>query len=711
MKKQNKIKIIISGIILAITLQTSLVSFALAVTAPQPGAIPNLTSAEILAADVDFAACQTFSTRVNDFYKAAGRNFYAKLYPKAGMFSLGDNVPAGLQGFLCNVTEGETYVKSSITTESRAEEIKIRANAKVGGIGLDAATITGQSQLNDTGAAAAKGVMNVFGWVISAIIDVFVGAVAALAKLAGEILSVVVTNITHFSKPQLVDVGWTIVRDFLNLFFILALIVIAIGTILRIEAYNYKKLLVQLILMALLVNFSKAIAYGLIDFFDVLIQLVAGPNPSFFDWTVFMNAQAPEWSLTAPATAGGGWASNIINSLLALVLVTVIAVAFIAISLMLVIRIVGLWFLVIISPVAYALNILPQTKKFASQWWSKFFQYLIWAPVAIFFLRLGNRMVQAKVDLGSVSGNVMFDNVLIGAFIWSAIIVSKNAGMIGAGAIISVAEKSAAKYGKMGPKFVGSYFARGTAARNAGSIAGALAGGQYTRLGRGLQAAGTATGDRIGKATAYAQALPKAVGANLKRYDDARTNEIKKKASDLQVGGKYMFNKLRPSNEEETKNIKARHVETVFKTANKKELAGEVGNMAAYGGREVADAMVLNLKKGMLDKVGKEMGEKEFAEVKETIVKNYFVNRGVREHEFLANKDQYMEGYNKAEPVKVGSTEKVNVDMNSIKQEIKKQEDAKEKANKAQEPERRRAGFNQPPPPNQTNGTNTNTTT
>ncbi|MCH8287370.1 hypothetical protein IIB79_12740, partial [candidate division KSB1 bacterium] len=49
------------------------------------------------------------------------------------------------------------------------------------------------------------------------------------------------------------------------------LLAIAIGTILRLESYNFKKLLPKVVIMAVLVNFSLVITGLIIDFSQVIL--------------------------------------------------------------------------------------------------------------------------------------------------------------------------------------------------------------------------------------------------------------------------------------------------------------------------------------------------------------------------------------------------------------------------------------------------------
>ncbi len=55
-----------------------------------------------------------------------------------------------------------------------------------------------------------------------------------------------------------------------NIFFILALIIIAMATLFRIDSYKYRDLLVQLIIAALLINFSLVIAQAVLGLADTV---------------------------------------------------------------------------------------------------------------------------------------------------------------------------------------------------------------------------------------------------------------------------------------------------------------------------------------------------------------------------------------------------------------------------------------------------------
>ncbi len=74
----------------------------------------------------------------------------------------------------------------------------------------------------------------------------------------------------HWFQIDAVIKGWTLVRDFSNIWFILVILFISITTILRIESYGVKKLLPNVILMAFLINFSLPITTFVIDMANVI---------------------------------------------------------------------------------------------------------------------------------------------------------------------------------------------------------------------------------------------------------------------------------------------------------------------------------------------------------------------------------------------------------------------------------------------------------
>ncbi|NCC70009.1 hypothetical protein EOM09_00290 [bacterium] len=64
---------------------------------------------------------------------------------------------------------------------------------------------------------------------------------------------------------------WSMLRDICNMFFILILLIIGISTILGIKKYSYRKNLINVLISAFLINYSKVIIGMMIDFSQIFI--------------------------------------------------------------------------------------------------------------------------------------------------------------------------------------------------------------------------------------------------------------------------------------------------------------------------------------------------------------------------------------------------------------------------------------------------------
>jgi hypothetical protein len=197
-----------------------------------------------------------------------------------------------------------------------------------------------------------------------------------------------VSTYNDFANSTAVVTGWVIVRDLVNMFFVVVLLVIAIATILKIESYSYKKMLGRLVLMAVLVNFSKTISLLIIDFAQVIMmtfvngfQAAAGGNfVQALGLSSITSIARGEVHITAWEIA--------IAYMLGLVMVAISCVVVGMMLIILVMRMVVLWILIVLSPLAFFLSIIPQAQKYANQWWSQFTEYVLVGPILAFFLWL-----------------------------------------------------------------------------------------------------------------------------------------------------------------------------------------------------------------------------------------------------------------------------------------------------------------------------------
>ncbi len=207
-----------------------------------------------------------------------------------------------------------------------------------------------------------------------------------------------------FVNAYAVKIGWTLVRDISNLFFVLIILALAIGTILHVESYNFKKLLPKVILMAILINFSRLICGLFIDFAQVIMMTFAVGFASIVGAGQLMDTLHISDIVTASRERLEGTnptavddkgqpipttnLSVLISGLLAIILVLISILVVGVILAVVVMRIIMLWILVTLSPLAYIAAAFPQGQRYAQQWWTEFGKYVIIGPVLAFFLWL-----------------------------------------------------------------------------------------------------------------------------------------------------------------------------------------------------------------------------------------------------------------------------------------------------------------------------------
>ncbi|MEW6610188.1 MAG: hypothetical protein AB1352_00965 [Patescibacteria group bacterium] len=228
--------------------------------------------------------------------------------------------------------------------------------------------------------------------IITAIIYALVWVFGLLVTKSLIPILVMVASYNDFATEYGVQLGWTVVRDVSNMFFIVILLVIAVATIFKVESYSYRALLPKLLIMAVLINFSKMITGLFIDFAQIVMLTfvnsfrdIAGGN--IVDATGIGNIL----SFTRKAVEKGQDIESLKifgALLLGLAITAITAGVLLVFILVLVFRVIMLWTLTVLSPLAYLLSSFPGGQKYASQWWEKFTSHLIVGPVLAFFLWL-----------------------------------------------------------------------------------------------------------------------------------------------------------------------------------------------------------------------------------------------------------------------------------------------------------------------------------
>ena len=187
-----------------------------------------------------------------------------------------------------------------------------------------------------------------------------------------------------------VTVGWVMVRDITNMLFVIILLIIAFGTILGLEQYEWKKLLVKFVLAAILVNFSRIICGVFIDLAQVVMSTFVNGIAASAGGNLIKAFSLDGLRDINPETGAGQltYQNTFLASIGAVFFSAIVMAVMGAFMMMLVARMVVLWVLIVLSPLAFVLSVVPNTQKYATQWWGEFGSNLVTGPVLLFFVWL-----------------------------------------------------------------------------------------------------------------------------------------------------------------------------------------------------------------------------------------------------------------------------------------------------------------------------------
>ena len=232
----------------------------------------------------------------------------------------------------------------------------------------------------------------------------YIGGIAF--TLAGFLIRIGLELNANLIHSPLVQVGWQISRDFANLLLVIAIIVTAFGTILRMESYSYKKLLPAIIGIALLINFSLSLAGIFVDATGVVSNFfMAKSTPeNVSDVNAFaanlnaslglqklMNPGAldPTQSIGATEFKFGAGALHLLGALFFVVVFTILgAGTMLVLAGEIIARYIALSLLLIILPLALMAFAFPNFRDKWNEWQGKFFEWLFFLPVSLFFIYL-----------------------------------------------------------------------------------------------------------------------------------------------------------------------------------------------------------------------------------------------------------------------------------------------------------------------------------
>jgi hypothetical protein len=251
--------------------------------------------------------------------------------------------------------------------------------------------------------------------------DIAFTVASAITQLIVLMIDLMVPIMTYndFVNNPVVKAGWAIVRDTVNMFFVVILIIIAFGTIFGAERFKWQQQVPRLLIMAIVINFSKTLCGIMIDFGQVIMltfanalrEIAAGNFIQLLGLTQIYNISQNSAAISAVKSGSDtkSWqAFDFLASGLAAMVLTmsVLAILIIMVAVLL-FRIIMLWVLVVIAPLAWFVRGaegIIQSNAY-SEWWAEFKCLVGIGPVLAFFLWL----TLAVAGAGNIAANSGFN--------------------------------------------------------------------------------------------------------------------------------------------------------------------------------------------------------------------------------------------------------------------------------------------------------------
>ncbi len=235
-------------------------------------------------------------------------------------------------------------------------------------------------------------IATLFAWIAQHVVKMIVIVI--------DLVVVPIMRYNNFVGSPVVAQGWAVVRDLVNMFFVVILLLIAFQTIFGVGRADWKRQVPRLLIMAVVINFSRTIAGIMVDFGQVVmftfvnaIADVAGGN---FIQLFGLNAlfEYSKDAIARSTASGNGF--EVFDffgaAFLTMVLTFVILATMIILAGLLAFRIVIIWCLIIVAPLTFFLGgakgVIGGAEGYYADWWKRFTSAVSLGPILAFFVWL-----------------------------------------------------------------------------------------------------------------------------------------------------------------------------------------------------------------------------------------------------------------------------------------------------------------------------------
>ncbi len=223
--------------------------------------------------------------------------------------------------------------------------------------------------------------------------------ISFITELTAKLLDFFVYYSTNSSSYSASFVGsaWAVVRDIANIFFIVALLYLAIQVILGLGAHT-KKMISTIVIVAILINFSLFFTQVIIDGSNILAKVFYNNIESKDkDGKILDGGAGGQKSITVAIVSAFQPQNTMdrtdtVNFFIVMLIFTILQCymifIFISVAMLFVARVAGLWIAMIFAPLAFASYTLPfDIPGFGhKKWWDDLLKQAFMAPIFIFML-------------------------------------------------------------------------------------------------------------------------------------------------------------------------------------------------------------------------------------------------------------------------------------------------------------------------------------
>ncbi len=392
-----------------------------------------------------------------------------------------------------------------------------------------------------------EGIGSALEWAVMRVLKAVVHLTVGISTWAvSDILVLSNFSSTNPANNPVLKIGWTLIRDIVNILFILGLAIIGILTALDKNKFGAQKSFSLLIIIALIINFTPAICGLFVDVANAATRFFTSQIKwERFETAFDLAAEEIDWKDMASAGGGAKMIKNIISIILLGGFTVFLVKVLLQFAYLFVVRHIAITLLTIISPLALFAYIFDQTRKYFTQWWNEFFKYVIKVVGYAFLIYLAQAMIE-QVNMteypeegGDVLPILFLYGMALGLMAFGAVYMSKGVATLAkaTGMATKGLKTGAAKAGKFTTKR-GKKAASGATGAIGGAVAGFREGFQETGSKKeGLKGAFRGVVTRAGREKgrqAIAETGSKMLGVSSSKYYTRRT---KKWAPDQDMRG------------------------------------------------------------------------------------------------------------------------------------------------------------------------------